>query len=562
MGIFKSASDILKGMLYGGTVGASYLQATEVMAEEGRIAVQEGVPNLAEIELAADAAGWQDLATGNKWDFSRSGLMSMVSLSRVMYLINPLIKRAVTVQELYVWGSGCNIKASSEAVQEVISDFFNDPKNQGVIGDGWPEREREQRIDGNTFFVFFRNKLTGVARVRLLSILNIEDVIHNPEDAHETWFYKYRIPESPDLPGRTQYELLPSIDYYPRSIDRSKLSVSNQDIPINWEKRVLHVKTGGLSSMKFGMPELYCTLNWATAYKRILENFATILAAYARVAMKVSGMGAKKVAASKAKLKTGMDEIPLDKNPPPNTGAWALLSGTADIQAVKTANSTTGPDEARALRSMVAAGSDTPEHFFGDSDIGNFATSTTLDRPTELKMVSRQKMWADIIERICSYLVIWSAQAPQGKLKDRGFKFANAIDAFDGSSLYKVTPPQGQKLSVTITFPPIVEREVVERVRAVVQAATLGGSSAEGIIPDRKFLFRLLMVALGQKNVDELTNDMYPESIKQGFIDPKDKLENERMKAEGSRDLGEAAITAANQPRPQPKSNGSAAAAS
>ena len=106
-----------------------------------------------------------------------------------MYLANPLIKRAVTVQELYVWGRGVKIQGEEQAVEEVLQDFFKDPKNQCVIGASWAEREREQRIEGNTFFVFYKNPLNGTARVRLLPFDEIDTIVCNPEDSKEPWYY-------------------------------------------------------------------------------------------------------------------------------------------------------------------------------------------------------------------------------------------------------------------------------------------------------------------------------------------------------------------------------------
>jgi hypothetical protein len=180
---------------------------------------------------------------------------------------------------------------------------------------------------------------------------------------------------------------------------------------------------------------------------------------------------------------------------------------------------------------MVAAGTDTPEHFFGDSDIGNFATSTTLDRPTELKMIARQQMWSVVIQKINLKLVEWSAMAPSGVLRGAGYKSSRTRDKFDGEALITVTAPKDKSTKVFVEFPVILERNVTDRVRALVQAATLGGRPAEGIFPDRKLLFKLLLKALGEKEADYLTETYYPNEVKQGFIDPADKLKVEQEEA-------------------------------
>lgn len=555
MNLLQDIRDRLVGATIGATMGGDALErATEVL-EEKAVRTQEG---LADLELAFEDVGWRDLTT-QRWNFNPLTIRRIVALSRLMYLINPLIRRAVTVQELYVWGSGYDIKAESPEVDEVLNDFFDDPKNQSVIGAGWPERERDQRIDGNTFFAFYINKLNGRVRVRIIPFDQIEDVIANPEDAREPWYYRRApAPITSDTPltpndGITgENVLLPAIHHNPAQRPKTW-----NNVRIDWNVRVLHVKTGGLTMMKFGLPELYSAFNWATAYKKFLEGFATIVAAYARLAMKITGLaGAKGIAAAKSKMNTTISgkaggTATVDRNPPTNAASWMALSGNVDVAPVKTANSTTGPDEARALRSMVAAGSDTPEHFFGDSDVGNFATSETLDRPTELKMVSRQRLWTHVMLTMSQKLIEWSAAAPDGKLNNAGWVAKTERDPFDSSRIVVVTAPRDKSNKVTVTFPTILERDVTERVRAVVNAATLNGRKAEGIIPDRKLLFKLLMVALGEKDADYLSEKYYPKSITQGFIDPADEAKNNRMEAEGKKAAGDAALKTAENP-PQP----------
>ncbi len=565
MKVLDTIRDRMTGALAGAQVGAQGINAAMEAVEEQEVRSKE---SLADLELALEDVSWRDLmAPFGSWNFSRMALRKLTALSRVMYLVNPLIRRAVTVQELYVWGSSCTIKADDATVNEVLEDFFCDPKNQTVIGNSWDEREREQRIDGNQFFVFYLNKVNGASRVRLLPFDQVDDIIYNPDDSKDPWFYRRSQMSATRMDGaapdpmvpESDAMLFPDIGYNPKV----KPTIHEETgLPIKWNTRILHVKTGGLSNMRFGIPELYSALSWATAYKKMLENFATKEQAFARLAMKMSGLSGKKgIAASKSKLGTGITNSQLlDNNPPENTASWMLMSGNADVSAIKTSGMQTSPDTAHPLRSMVASGTDTPEHFFGDSDIGNFATSSTLDRPTELKMVARQKFWMNIILTICNYLIEWSAKAPQGKLREANFKATTVRGLFDGEQLVIITPPKGKNLNITVEFPSILERDVTDRVRAVVQAATLGGSPAEGIIPDRRLLFKLLMVALGEKNAQMLVDEFYPVPVQQGFIDPADKMKNETLIAQGRKELGDAAlkqadaakIKAENPPEPAP----------
>jgi hypothetical protein len=546
--LFSSLADKLVGSIVGGSIGGNVMRETLIKREieDDTVTTLESLLPLA---LAEDEKEWTELTTGKStWNFSRDHIRKIVARSRLMYLVNPLIHRAVTVQELYVWGSGVSIDAEDPTVEEVVEDFLDNPKNQRVIGESWAEREQQQRIDGNTFFIFFRNKRTGAARVRILPLDEVEDILFNPDDTKEPQYY-IRSAKSGEYgslyPGTVAENdrkrvAFPDVDYEPRSRPASL----KDGTPIDWESPVMHIKTGGLTGMKFGLPELYSALNWATGYKNILENFATILAAYAQMVMKITkAAGSKGRAAAKSRMNTLLNRSGgTDSNPPKQIGSTFVSSGDLDIQPIKTSNSTTAPDEARALRSMVASGSDTPEHFFGDSDLGNFATSETLDRPTELKMVSRQRMWMFIILRMCALVIRWSATAPLGKLRQAGFTTKNLVDPFDDSRTVTVTHPQGNSVKMIVAFPSILERDVTDRVRSVVQAATLGGHTAEGIFPNRKTLFKYLLIALGEKDVERIADQEYPDDVVQGFADPADKVKQEDLAAQGKADLGDAAL--------------------
>jgi hypothetical protein len=73
----------------------------------------------------------------------------------------------------------------------------------------------------------------------------------------------------------------------------------------------------------------------------------------------------------------------------------------------------------------------------------------------------------------------------------------------------------------------------------------LGGSTAEGIIPNRKYLCSLLIKALGEQNAELVVDKLYPKDVSQGFIDPADMTENERIAALSKKALGDAALTSA-----------------
>src|SRR5581483_4957085 len=283
--------------------------------------------------------------------------------------------------------------------------------------------------------------------------------------------------------------------------------------PVEWDTPVYHVRVGGLSDMRFGVPETYAALDWARAYKAFLEDWATITRALSRFAWNLTTRGgAKGVAAARARLGTtlaaGASAEQVETNPPPLTGSVFIGAEGTRLEPVRTSGATTSAEDGRRLLLMVAAATGLPESFFGDVSVGALATARSLDRPTELKFRDRQTLWADVLNDLLQYAIDWAARAPAGPLP------AAAGEADPGALHVALgeDPDTGEPIDryVSIEFPPILEHDVEATIGAIVAAATLGGNAPAGTI-DPKLVSKLLLTALGQDDVDELLGEMYPE---------------------------------------------------
>lgn len=440
---------------------------------------------LAELELAQDDAGWIRMEGEGEREFSREGLRRITALSRLMFLKNPLINRAVTLQSMYVWAQGVEIGAADEAANAVVQAFLDDPDNRTELTGHQARTLKEQdlQVTGNLFFVFFVDRVNGTVRLRTIPADEIAEIVTDPDDAKAPWFYK-RAWSQRELDGRVHtYEAFYPSFRYPTDRPRP---FQIGDAPVLWDFPVYHVKVGGLPDMRFGLPETYQALDWARAYKSFLEDWATITRALARFAwnLKTKG-GAPAVARAEAKLGTTISNArPVEGNPPPLPAATFIAGEGADMQPVKTAGATTSAEDGRRLLLMVAAAFGFPETFFGDVNTGNLATAKSLDRPTELKFLDRQALWKDVIRDIT------------------GFALEAAVRA-------RKLPPTADR-TVEVTFPPILEHDVAETIAAVVAAATLDGKTPAGTM-DARTLVRLLLTALGVDNIDELLDALAPE---------------------------------------------------
>ena len=478
--------------------------ATEIMTIDGmRERLRESMGNaelmqerLAELELGLEDKMWLALGGGDR-EFDRRQLGEIWKLCRLMYLKNPLINRGVNIQAYYVWGQGVNIEAKAKPVNEVIQAFIDAPQNQVELTSHQARtlKEIDLQVYGNLFFVFFTDRVTGAVTMRSISVEDVTDIITNPEDRREVWYYKREWAQRAlDFQSgalgqvqRTAY--YPDWRYKPAA--RPSMIAGH---PVMWDTPVYHVKVGGLGDMRFGIPEVYQALDWAKAYKAFLEDWATIVRAYARFAWQLKGpTSAAGVAAAKAKLGTTLG-TGSETNPPPVMGSTFIGREGYELAPMRTAGATTTADDGRRLLLMVCAAMGLPESFMGDVSVGNLATAKSLDRPTELKFQDRRTLWADVLHDILGYVI-------------------DAAHSTIRPTLPDIDPETGEELDchIAITFPSILEHDVEANVRSIVAAATLDGKPSAGTIPDAKILSGMLLNALGVEEVDEVLGTLFPE---------------------------------------------------
>lgn len=419
--------------------------------------------SLMQLRMDIEREGFRRIEDMEDVELDRESIGSIIELARSMYLKNPNTSRAVDVQADYVFAQGVTVTSEDESLIGPIREFWRDTENRKSFTShpALLELERELQITGNLFFTFHEGSPT---RVRRIDIDEIHDIYCDPDDRWTPWFYKrkYRYRD------QDRVEWYPSI--YAPDYAFIPSTYPDYDKEKRWDIRVLHITGKRTGRMKFGVPEVFPSLSWALAYKRFLENWSTIMAAYARLAMKISGMRNKKqAAAAHSRLQSTVSPDAIIEGNPSNTAGGTFISRSGvTVEAVKTAGATTPAEEGKPLLNMVACGHGLPNTFFGDASVGNYATAKTLDRPTELKILSRQHLWAYSIQIIVVYAT--AAEDPE---------------------------------SVLVKFPEILERNVTDRVRAVINALTgFGKPLNPDICPSKSFGTRLILEALKVQDVE------------------------------------------------------------
>jgi lipocalin len=458
---------------------------------------------LAELEFALEDEGWVRMTLEGEVEFSRDGLRKIIAIARLMFLKNPLIGRAVRVKTQYVWGQGVEVQVADEAINELIQEWMDDEHHQKVWFGAQARTAKWHTLhhDGNLFFVLFPNSITGNVKVRTIDVDEITEIVCNPEDRTDVWFYR-RVWTATSFDIDRGTEVSESHEaWYPDRLHRpafQRPTIGGK--PVRWESPIFHVKVGGLDQQRFGLPTFYAAIDWAKAYKSFLEDWATIVRSLSRFAWKMT--------AKKGKVNSSADRLATtvrpatggqETNPAPVAGSAFVHAEGTDLTPINKSGATVDADDAKALRLMVASGTDLPDTLLsGDPDQGTLATAKTLDRPTELTALSEQELAAYIDRTLINYQIDQWIIAPNGPI-------AGTVTRQPGTGRVKVELPDETDRTVTVSFPPILEVDP----KAMLEAITMAAGTE--LVPDEVVL-RLMLVALGVNDVDEII-DQLPEIL-------------------------------------------------
>lgn len=476
---------------------------------------------IAELELELEDTGWRHLSSlgTGPWEFTREHLRDICRLSRLYFLKNPIINRCVTIQAIYVWGQGVKISARDPDVQMIVERFLNDPGNKAELTSHRARvlKECDLQVDGNIFFALFTDMDDGSVSIRTIPVDEITQIIHNPEDRKDPWYYK-RTRNKTDVrsqlnPQSGDQEII----FYPDwNLDTTEHDFPTRDAGsgARFEKdvKVFHMKVGSLSEMQFGVPETYQALDWARAYKDFLEDWATIVKSLSTFAWKVKGPATSSAYnAVNSALGSTISTDTNETNPRPPTGSVWYEDGNFDLAPMKVSGATIQADDGRRLLLMAMGAMGIPETFMSDVSIGTLATATSMDRPTELKFRDRQTMWGDTETDILQYVIRQAAMA--------GYRELELREIQEGKEKRFVVMKDGKPVDtyVDVNFPPILERDVEKIVRSVVAASTLGGKALADppTIPARE-VSRKLLQAIDVGDIDGQLQMLYPDGDSTG----------------------------------------------
>lgn len=461
------------------------------------------VESVTELQQQLFDPDWQRFTAFAEQEFTADGLIQLRAICRLYTIKNPLLKRGGALRSAYVHGQGCEITARANGkedgeqdVQAVIERFLDDPGNQRSFTGAQARNQCEHGLftEGELFITLFTSPRTGRVQVRTLPADEIAEIIPNPEDASEPWYYRRRWQHTTYAnDGTTVYEqreqLYPCVDYRPTRRPRMWIGLR-----VDWSAPVLHVAVNRPLHWQRGIPDAYAAIDWARAYKIFLEDWATLVKSLSRFAWRLTSKGSAR-AQAKAKIAA---KPPLDPatGKEQAAGATAITPMDAMLEAIPKTGATVDSESGRPLAAMVAAALGVPvTMLLGDpGTTGARATAETLDRPTELEMGQRRELWTSVWKRIMLYVITEAVRAPQGPLK-------GAVTRDEYTDAETVVLAGDTSAEVDVDWPDLDDTPTKDRVEAIITA------NEASVIPPEQVL-RLLLTALGVRHVDELVEDL------------------------------------------------------
>lgn len=424
-----------------------YLSQRLTEVEESMLAIVDRFDNM----------GWKPLGDDKTVDPKRLPLKTVKEISelcRALYTINPFVKRGIDARHSYIWGKG----VSFDGVDD-IADIIEVNRKRVFSPSAYEELERVLATDGNAFLAIPNDETKPVLRIPLDQIAGC---VKNPDDEEEVWFYK-RAWTYQKTDGRNgnmteeDREVYYMTDAYVAQKGTSRLPKNWRGKPVESDYTMHHMAVNKQVGWVWGAPDILPVIFWAKVYKEYLEDSATLVKAYNRVAWQAKSGTAAGANAAAAQLMRPPTRDPITGEQK-NVGATSVMGMGTDLQALPPTGSQVDFDKGSALASAIAAGLGVSKVvILSDPGSGNRSAAETLDGPMLKAMESRQKLHE---ERFLELFAHWGVKTSENA-KPRQ-KTVEATEAAEDDKKSKSKPD-----FASVSWPQIESDSTKDRVAAL-----------------------------------------------------------------------------------------------
>ena len=377
--------------------------------------------------------GWQLISGRAMQKLTKPDIDNYFEVAEFYYIFNPLIKRVVDIRTLFTFSKKFEISVSKEdetKKQNILDPILDDPYNlSAFVSQQAIEHNDKMLQKGGNLFIAIYKYAKPQPSIRIMPMKEITEIITDPNDCYKPLFYKRQ------HNGKTTY--------YPDFRNTDKSTDGIVDNIIDWTVAIYHVSVNKIDTLGFGITDLAAAYRWAEAGTQFLEDWGAVMRTIRKYSTMVSTPSTNQstinaIGASFAGDTNSMN-TPLQSNP---SGSMLTMGGGNEYKVVDAGSSKVmGPADVRQFYIMVCTASGVPETLLtGDPSTGNLATAKELSGPFMTLIESRQEMWADVWRTLCNYL-----------LTIQGYK----------------------DIQIKVSFPPLMQENINDRINAIVSAATL-----------------------------------------------------------------------------------------
>lgn len=421
-----------------------------------------------EESAASSLFNWR-IARDQKWSlisgqamgaFTKKSIDDYASISEFYYIFNPLIKRVVDVRTLFTFAKGFDISSDyPDTKQKYLDPVLNDPYNKEAFTSQMAQDYNDKTLQkGGNLFIAVYKKARPIS-IRIIPAEEIAEIIYDENDGYKPLFYRRQH-------NNKTY-------YYPDFRNTNITSQLQVKGSPDWSVAIYHVYTHKISSLGFGITDIAAAYGWAGAATSYLEDWGAVMKSIRKYSTMVltPSTNQTQINALGAAFAGNTSEMynPLQSNP---AGSHLTMGGGNEYKVVDAGSSKTiGPSDVRQFILMVCTATGVPETIVtGDPSTGNLATAKELTSPFMTLIENRQNMWGDVLKTLYEYII-----SIQGVTKD---------------------------VSVKISFPPLVQEDLGQRIDAVVKAATLDNKIWAGTM-DMKDVVREIYQTLDIEITDD-----------------------------------------------------------
>ena len=421
-------------------------------------------------------------------------LYELMRRCKKAWIVNPLVGHAVHLTTAFVFGQGVTEpKAQDDRVQKVISDFWQDPDNRISLTSPAAQAGLSNKLqyEGNLFLALFVNRQTGQVKVRPLDPQTISEIIRLPNDNMRTSFFKQSMAGgqfnfvtgaySPST-DPTKFRYIPSYDLG----DPDSFGIP--EVRKAWDNEnyacVMHVRVNTDPLDKWGIPEVYRSIDWVNAHRDMAGDMATVIRSQAMY------MWQKKVKGTSGQinaLKSALQMTSGQSVPKPAAGSTHMSNPAVEFEPIDTPTGAAQIHEIglRQMRLIVAASFGIFEHYFGDAGNANLASTKAMELPMLKLFQSRQQFWTGVLDELMQFVVNQAVMA--GMLP-------GTADVNPSDNRWVIETPVDR--AIDIDFPPILDEDLMA-------LATAMTTAKEGRLVSEETAAKQFMIGAGINNIEE-----------------------------------------------------------